>query len=77
QVTATNNSMNYYNILPSFSTLLNYFIKQWLMLGEDEAITSLPENVGRRFANLINGEQKKGEVVQFRITPDGIRDFFI
>ena len=47
------------------------------MLGEDDAITSLPENVGRRFANLINGEQKKGEVVQFRITPDGIRDFFI
>jgi len=77
QVTATTNDMNYFNILPSFSTILNGFIKQWIMLGEDEAITSLPENVGRRYAHLINGEQKKSEIVQFRITPEGIRDFFI
>jgi RecA/RadA recombinase len=77
QVTATTSDMNYFNILPSFSTILSGFIKQWIMLGEDEAITSFSENVGRRYAHLINGEQKKSEIVQFRITPEGIRDFFI
>ncbi len=38
---------------------LNIYIKQWILLAEDENITALQENTGRRNAHLINGRNKK------------------
>jgi len=76
QVTAAMSKTSFFNITPILSTTLNVFIKQWILLAEDESITNLPENSGRRSAHLINGEQKKEQNVQYILVNEGVRDYY-
>ena len=55
---------------------LNIYIKQWILLAEDENITALQKITGRRNAHLINGQNKKEQNAQFIILDDGILDYF-
>lgn len=76
QVTASISKSSFFNITPLLSTTLNVFIKQWILLAEDESITSFQENSGRRNAHLINGEMKREQNIQFILVNEGVRDYF-
>jgi len=76
QVSSTMNKFNFFDVVPILSTTLNSYIKEWILLGEDPQITSLPENTGRRFAHLVNSEINREEIIQFLIDSDGIKDFY-
>lgn len=76
QITAAVSPTYFFDVLPVLSTTLNYFIKQWILLAENETITSMDENQGRRFAHLVNGQWKKEAIAQYIICDDGIRDYY-
>jgi hypothetical protein len=46
------------------------------MLAEDEIITAMPENAGRRVAHVINSQTKKEQNAQFIITEHGLETYF-
>ena len=76
QVSSTLNNFNFFDIVPILSTTLNTYIKEWILLGENPQITSIPENSGRRFAHLVNSESNSEEITQFLITTEGIADIY-
>jgi DNA repair protein RadA len=76
QVTTAFSKAYFFNVIPILSSTLNTYIKQWILLAEDEIITALPENSGRRNAHLVNNQTKKEQNAQFIITDDGILDYF-
>lgn len=76
QVMSTPGPATYFEINPILANTLNFFIKQWVLLGENPQISAMAENPGRRFAHLINGQEKPEQIVQFQITPEGIRDIY-
>jgi len=76
QVSSTMNNFNFFDVVPILSTTLNTYIKEWILLGENPQITSMPENSGRRFAHLVNSESNSEEITQFLITTEGIKDFY-
>ena len=76
QVSSTLNNFNFFDVVPILSTTLNTYIKEWILLGENPQITSMPENSGRRFAHLINSESNSEEIIQFLITTEGIIDVY-
>ncbi len=76
QVSSTMSNFNFFDIVPILSTTLNTYIKEWILLGENPQITSMSENVGRRFAHLVNSEINAEEIIQFLITTEGIIDFY-
>jgi len=76
QVSSTMNNFNFFDVVPILSTTLNTYIKEWILLGENPQITSMPENTGRRFAHLVNSESNSEEITQFLITTEGIKDFY-
>ena len=76
QVISTMNNFNFFDIVPILSTTLNTYIKEWILLGENPQISSMPENTGRRFAHLVNSESNSEEITQFIISTEGIKDFF-
>ena len=75
QVSSTMNNFNFFDVVPILSTTLNTYIKEWILLGENPQITSMPENTGRRFAHLVNSEISPEEIIQFLIKTEGITDF--
>ncbi|MHA2001767.1 MAG: ATPase domain-containing protein [Promethearchaeota archaeon] len=77
QVTAALKNIYFFNVLPIMNSTLNIFIKECLLLGEDEQITALQENQGRRYAHLINGQNKPESIRQFKITQNGLEDFYL
>lgn len=66
----------FFNIVPVLATTMNLYIKNWIMLAEDEIITAMPENAGRRVAHVINSQTKKEQNAQFIITEHGLEDYF-
>ncbi len=76
QVISTMNNFNFFDIVPILSTTLNTYIKEWILLGENPQISSMPENIGRRFAHLVNSESNSEEITQFIISTEGIKDFY-
>ena len=76
QVSSTLNNFNFFDIVPILSTTLNTYIKEWILLGENPQITSMPENSGRRFAHLVNSESNSEEITQFLIATEGIIDIY-
>ncbi len=76
QVTAALNPSYFFEFIPILGKTLNIYIKQWILLGENEEELSIKENIGKRIAHLLNGNLKKELVVKFRITDNGIIDSF-
>ena len=76
QVLSTMTNLNFFDVVPILSTTLNTYIKEWILLGENPQITSMPENSGRRFAHLVNSESNSEEITQFLISTEGIKDFY-
>jgi len=76
QVTAAMSKTYFFNIIPVLATTLNIYIKNWIMLAEDEIITAMPENAGRRVAHVINSQTKKEQNAQFIITEHGLETYF-
>lgn len=76
QVTAAMSKTYFFNIIPVLATTLNIFIKNSILLAEDEIITAMPENTGRRVAHVINSQTKKEQNAQFIITEHGLEDYF-
>lgn len=76
QITAAVSPTYFFDVLPVLGTTLNYFIKQWILLAENEAIAMMDENQGRRFAHLVNGQLRKEAIVQYLISDEGIRDYY-
>jgi RecA/RadA recombinase len=76
QVSASMNSTHFFKVVPILATTLNTYIKLWILLGEDEQLSALAENTGVRYAHLINSQTSKEQIAKFRITTDGIQDWF-
>ncbi len=76
QVSATMNDFKFFNVIPILSNTLNTYIKEWILLGENPQITSMQENIGRRFAHLVNSESNSEQITQFLISTEGIKDFY-
>jgi RecA/RadA recombinase len=76
QVTTAFTKSYFFDVIPVLSTTLNFLIKEWVLLAENEEVTAYSENAGRRFAHLINNQTKKEAIIQFLISDMGVRDYY-
>ncbi len=74
QVTASMSDSHFFNVIPLFSTLLNFYCKQWILLSVDPNITETTPTMGRRFAHLINSQTKKETIITYSITDSGVEE---
>jgi DNA repair protein RadA len=76
QITASMSKASFFDVQPILKNVLNSYIKMWILLAENEFITSTIENRGRRDAHLINSQNTDEKIAQFIITTGGIEDYF-
>jgi RecA/RadA recombinase len=76
QVSGNVGDIRFFDVSPILPAILNIYIKQWILLSEDENEYSISDQTGRRCAHLINSQEKKEEIVKFRIVSGGIEDIF-
>ena len=76
QVTSTFDKTYFFDVIPVLSTTLNRYIKNWILLGENDQETELIGKPGLRYAHLVNSENSPEEIIKFEISTSGVRDFY-
>lgn len=76
QVSSTFEKTYFFDVIPILSTTLNRYIKNWVLLGENDQESEIHGRVGLRYAHLVNSENHPEEILKFEITSARILDFF-
>lgn len=76
QVSGNIGDIRFFEVSPILPTILNIYIKNWILLSEDENEAFVSDQTGRRCAHLINSQEKRENIVKYKIIPGGIEDIF-
>lgn len=76
QVTASFDKSYFFDVIPILGSILNQYIKTWLLFVNSEEILDQSEKESRRYAHLVNSNSIEEKIVQFKIAKTGIEDYF-